>query len=138
MILYLIELTIKIVALGKIPGNRRPSSSIAWLLLIVVTPILGLVIFLLIGSPFVRGRRAKVQAEANKLITERTAEIPDVPPGADIPVGVDSLFRLNRRLRIGRISTSRSAARSSRSWRPSSPWIGTPRQVSGWALNLSS
>jgi cardiolipin synthase A/B len=91
-------LTIKIVALGTIPGNRRPSSSIAWLLLIVVTPILGLVIFLLIGSPFVRGRRAKVQAEANQVITERTAEIPDLPPGADIPVGVDSLFRLNRRL----------------------------------------
>jgi cardiolipin synthase A/B len=98
LILYLIELTIKIVALGTIPGNRRPSSSIAWLLLIVVTPILGLVIFLLIGSPFVRGRRAKVQAEANQVITERTAEIPDLPPGADIPVGVDSLFRLNRRL----------------------------------------
>jgi cardiolipin synthase len=98
LILYLVELTIKIVALGTIPGNRRPSSSIAWLLLIVVTPILGLVIFLLIGSPFVRGRRAKVQAEANQVITERTAEIPDLPPGADIPVGVDSLFRLNRRL----------------------------------------
>ena len=98
LILYLVELTIKIVALGTIPGNRRPSSSIAWLLLIVVTPILGLVIFLLIGSPFVRGRRAKVQAEANKVITERTAETPDLPPGADIPVGVDSLFRLNRHL----------------------------------------
>ena len=98
LILYLVELTIKIVALGTVPNNRRPSSSIAWLLLIVVTPILGLAIFLLIGSPFVRGRRAKVQAEANQVITERTAEIPDLPPGADIPVGVDSLFRLNRRL----------------------------------------
>jgi cardiolipin synthase len=98
LILYLVELTIKIVALGTIPGNRRPSSSIAWLLLIVVTPIFGLVIFLLIGSPFVRGRRAKVQAEANQVITERTAKIPDLPPGADIPVGVDTLFRLNRHL----------------------------------------
>jgi cardiolipin synthase A/B len=98
LILYLVELTIKIVALGTVPGNRRPSSSIAWLLLIVVTPIFGLVIFLLIGSPFVRGRRAKVQAEANQVISARTAEIPDVPPGADIPVGVDSMFRLNRNL----------------------------------------
>ena len=98
LILYLVELTIKIVALGTVPSNRRPSSSIAWLLLIVVTPILGLGLFLLIGSPFVRGRRAKVQAEANKVISERTAQIPDLPPGADIPVGVDSLFRLNRRL----------------------------------------
>jgi cardiolipin synthase A/B len=98
VILYLIELIIKIVALGTIPGNRRPSSSIAWLLLIVVTPILGLVIFLLIGSPFVRGRRAKVQAEANKVISERSIEVPDIPAGFDVPVGVDSLLRLNRRL----------------------------------------
>jgi len=98
VILYLVELIIKIVALGTIPGNRRPSSSIAWLLLIVVTPILGLVIFLLIGSPFVRGRRAKVQAEANKVISERSVEVPDIPAGFDVPVGVDSLLRLNRRL----------------------------------------
>jgi cardiolipin synthase len=33
---YLIELAIKIIALGTIPRNRRPSSSLAWLLLIVV------------------------------------------------------------------------------------------------------
>ncbi|MFL6046006.1 MAG: cardiolipin synthase [Propionibacteriaceae bacterium] len=98
LIVYLIELTIKIVALGTVPSNRRPSSSIAWLLLIVVTPLLGLVLFLLIGSPFVRGRRAKIQAEADQVITERTASMPDVPPGADLPVGVDSLLRLNRRL----------------------------------------
>jgi cardiolipin synthase len=98
LILYLVELAIKIVAIGTVPSNRRPSSSIAWLLLIIVTPIIGLVLFLLIGSPFVRGRRAKIQAEANQVITERTAEMPDVPPGADVPVGVDSLFRLNRRL----------------------------------------
>ena len=98
LILYLLELTIKIVALGTVPGNRRPSSSIAWLLLIIVTPIFGLVIFLLIGSPFVRGRRAKIQAEANQVISARTAEIPDVPPGADVPIGVDSMFRMNRNL----------------------------------------
>src|SRR5215210_2848662 len=98
LILYLVELAIKIVAIGTVPSNRRPSSSIAWLLLIVVTPILGLALFLLIGSPFVRGRRAKIQAEANQVISERTAEVPDLPPGADIPVGVDSLLRLNRRL----------------------------------------
>jgi cardiolipin synthase A/B len=98
LILYLVELTIKIVAIGTVPSNRRPSSSIAWLLLIVVTPILGLALFLLIGSPFVRGRRARVQAEANQVITERTAAIPDLPPGADIPVGVETLIRLNRHL----------------------------------------
>ena len=31
----LIDLVIKIIALGAIPQNRRPSSSLAWLLLIL-------------------------------------------------------------------------------------------------------
>ena len=47
----LIDLVIKIIALGTIPRNRRPSSSLAWLLLITVTPVFGLILFLLIGSP---------------------------------------------------------------------------------------
>ena len=55
LILYLVELTIKIVALGTVPNNRRPSSSIAWLLLIVVTPIFGLVIFLVDRQPVCAG-----------------------------------------------------------------------------------
>ena len=66
LVLYVVELSIKVVALGTIPTNRRPSSSLAWLLLIFVVPLLGLLIFLLIGSPFVRGRRARVQAAATR------------------------------------------------------------------------
>ena len=42
----LIDLVIKIIALGTIPRNRRPSSSLAWLLLITVTPVFGLILFL--------------------------------------------------------------------------------------------
>jgi len=64
----LIDVVIKIVALGTIPRNRRPSSSLAWLLLITVTPVFGLILFLLIGSPFVRGRRERVQIQANQVI----------------------------------------------------------------------
>ncbi len=95
---YLIELVIKIVALGTIPRNRRPSSSLAWLLLIVVTPILGLFLFFLIGSPFVRGRRERVQLQANEVIFERTADLPELPSEHELPGGLDSLVRLNRRL----------------------------------------
>ena len=98
LLLYLVELVIKLVALGTIPSNRRPSSALAWLLLIVLVPILGLLIFLLIGSPFVRGRRAKVQAAANQLVIERTGDMPDLPEGAALPTGLPSLVRLNRQL----------------------------------------
>lgn len=95
---YLIELVIKIVALGTIPRNRRPSSSLAWLLLIVVTPVFGLLLFFLIGSPFVRGRREKIQIQANEAIMHRTADLPALPGDVELPSGIDSLVRLNRRL----------------------------------------
>ena len=49
----LLDLGIKIVALGLVPEGRRPSSATAWLLLILFLPIIGLLAFWLIGSPFV-------------------------------------------------------------------------------------
>jgi cardiolipin synthase A/B len=97
IVLYLVELIIKVVALGTVPSNRRPSSSLAWLLLIVFVPILGLVIFLLIGSPFVRGRRARVQADADQLVRARTAELTDSPV-TEPSSGLDTLYHLNREL----------------------------------------
>ena len=92
----LIGLVIKVIALGTIPRNRRPSSSLAWLLLIAVTPVFGLILFLLIGSPFVRGRRERVQIQANQVILEHTADMP--PTNSELPIGLGSMVRLNRRL----------------------------------------
>ena len=91
IVLYLVDLTIKLVALGTIPTNRRPSSSLAWLLLIFVVPILGLLIFLLIGSPFVRGRRAKIQAAANQAVVENIGRATDLPEGVTLPAGLRGL-----------------------------------------------
>ncbi|HET9649732.1 MAG TPA: phospholipase D-like domain-containing protein [Microlunatus sp.] len=93
-----IDLVIKIVAVGTVPTNRRPSSSIAWLLLIFVVPIFGLLIFLLIGSPFVRGRRAKVQAAASRIIAERMTRQPALPPGTELATGLEGLTTLNQQL----------------------------------------
>ncbi|MFT3971314.1 MAG: phospholipase D-like domain-containing protein [Micropruina sp.] len=98
IIMAIVNLAIKIVAVATIPHNRRPSSSLGWLLLIIITPLLGLVVFLLIGSPFVRGRRQLVQDRGDKVITSRTEDLPDVPEGAILPDGLASLARLNRQL----------------------------------------
>ncbi|MFT4295894.1 MAG: phospholipase D-like domain-containing protein [Micropruina sp.] len=98
MVVGFIDLAIKIAAVVTIPHNRRPSSSLAWLLLIILTPLLGLVLFFLIGSPFVRGRRHAVQQRADDMITSRAASLPDVPEGAELPEGLDSVVRLNRQL----------------------------------------
>ncbi len=92
------EYLIKIWAIGVVPENRRPSSSNAWLLLILLLPAVGLPLFFLLGSPFINGRRHEIQREANQLMAARTDHLPDVPAGVDVPVELESLIHLNRRL----------------------------------------
>ncbi|HIY67038.1 MAG TPA: PLDc N-terminal domain-containing protein, partial [Candidatus Agrococcus pullicola] len=66
MALYIaFDLVIKIVAIGVVPENRKPSSSTAWLLLILFIPVVGVPLFLLIGSPYINKRRQNIQAQAN-------------------------------------------------------------------------
>jgi cardiolipin synthase A/B len=96
--LYLLDLAIKVVALGLVPEGRRPSSATAWLLLILFLPVIGLVAFWLIGSPFVdRGRRRQQAAAGEVVSAALTAETDDLLP---VPAGstLDTLVVLNRRL----------------------------------------
>ena len=52
-----VEYAIKIVALGTVPENRRPSSSTAWLLLIFLLPFVGLPLYIFLGIPWIHGKR---------------------------------------------------------------------------------
>ena len=54
---YLASWAIVIAALFVVPRNRKPGSATAWLMLIVLLPYLGALIFLLIGSPKLSRRR---------------------------------------------------------------------------------
>jgi cardiolipin synthase A/B len=86
------------VALGLVPEGRRPSSASAWLLLILFLPIVGLLAFLLIGSPFVdRGRRRRQAAAGEVISAALTVETDDLLP---VPAGstLNTLVVLNRRL----------------------------------------
>ncbi|HSU36323.1 MAG TPA: cardiolipin synthase [Propionibacteriaceae bacterium] len=93
-----VEYVIKIVAIGVVPENRRPSSSQAWLLLILVLPVVGLPLFLLIGSPYVQGRRHRIQANANAMILDRTSDLPALPPGIAASDLIAEAVKLNRNL----------------------------------------
>ena len=93
-----VEYVIKVVALGTVPENRRPGSSSAWLLLIFFVPVVGLPLFLLLGSPWVTGRRHRVQQQANAAVTERLADVPALPEGQVAGVHLASVLALNRRL----------------------------------------
>ena len=96
--LYLIDLALKIVALGVVPKNRRPSSGMAWLLLILVLPVFGWVIFLVLGRTKLGRRRNEQQAEVNALVAERTAHVPTLEDDYPGPAYVRSVATLNRNL----------------------------------------
>jgi len=56
-----LEWIIRIGALFVVPRNRKPSSGTAWLLLIFFFPFLGLVLFLILGSPKLPKNRRNAQ-----------------------------------------------------------------------------
>ncbi|MFD1826134.1 cardiolipin synthase [Mumia zhuanghuii] len=96
--LYLADLTIKLIALGVVPRNRRPSSGMAWLLLILVIPFVGLLLFLMLGRTSLGRRRHAQQAEVNAEVVERTAPVPTLGDDFDGPAYVRSAAELNRKL----------------------------------------
>ncbi|QCV87218.1 cardiolipin synthase [Acidipropionibacterium jensenii] len=97
-VFVVIEYLIKVFAIGVVPENRRPSSSTAWLLLILFLPVVGVPLFLMFGSPFVNGRRARIQAEANLLLKKGTDGVPNSPESVTLPQGLADIIELSRSL----------------------------------------
>jgi cardiolipin synthase A/B len=89
---------INLVALGLVPERRRPSSATAWLLLILFLPVFGLLLFFLIGSPFVRGKRREEQRQVGGIIRSSLTSVPALPSAETRPDWLDSAMVLNRRL----------------------------------------
>lgn len=93
-----LEYAIKIAALGTVPENRRPSSSTAWLLLIFLLPVVGLPLYIFLGSPWVHGRRRQQQDAVNHIALESTEDVPYAPKGPPHGDHLDSVLRMNRAL----------------------------------------
>ena len=96
--LYLLDLAIKLIVLGVVPKNRRPSSGMAWLLLIVLIPFVGFALFLVLGRTRIGRKRHEKQAEVNAIVAERTADVPTLETDFPGPAYVKSVATLNRNL----------------------------------------
>lgn len=97
-ILLIVEYVMKVIAVGVVPENRRPSSSSAWLLLILFVPLIGFPLYWLIGSPWVRGRRLEIQKASDEIIARHTAALPLVPEGATAGPALERILFMNRNL----------------------------------------
>ena len=97
-LLVLAHITICVAALGVIPGNRKPSTGMAWLILILAVPFLGFIAFLLFGSTNVERRRHDKQRHVNDLVRQRTAAIPSGDATSGWQAAHASAAILNRNL----------------------------------------
>ena len=95
---FAFNLGMKVLALGVIPGNRKPSTGMAWLLIVVLSPLVGFIAFVFFGRARLERKRHERQQAVNDRMLARTAEIPDLPLDPDLPAYVGSVVRLNRTL----------------------------------------
>ncbi|GAB2591057.1 cardiolipin synthase [Microlunatus antarcticus] len=89
-----LEIALVLVALLIAPRNREPSSALAWVLLMALLPLLGIVLFLLIGSPKLTQKRREKQQNMDELISEASREVDPVQAGEDAPPWFGSVSRL--------------------------------------------
>jgi len=93
-----LEIGVVVAALGVIPGNRKPSTGMAWLILVLAVPFFGLLAFLLLWSTRVERKRHHTQEEVNDEIHKRTAQVAALTEQEPHLAYVASVAGLNRRL----------------------------------------
>ena len=98
VIVLVFDITVRVLAIIVIPRNRRPTAAMAWLLAIYFIPIIGILLFLLIGNPRLPRKRRKKQQQINDYIrsTSEGLEFGTLRPNA--PDWFRSLVKLNRNL----------------------------------------
>ncbi|MCA9333114.1 cardiolipin synthase [Candidatus Saccharibacteria bacterium] len=72
IIFFLIDWLIKIAFIIYIPRKRNPSSAIAWLMVLFILPYVGIILFLLIGSPKLSKNRRNKQRYIHSLIDKNS------------------------------------------------------------------
>ena len=95
---FVAGLSIRIAALGIIPANRKPATGMAWLLAVLLSPLLGLIAFTLFGRTRLEKRRYARQQEAFQRIQTAAREAPAATDEDGRPPYVASVSRLNQRL----------------------------------------
>ena len=94
--LLVADYVIKFLAIGVLPHNRKPSSAMAWLILILIVPFAGFVLFLLLGRTNLGKGRLARQREADDAIRAATDQLPMTP--VDGPAYLGSIVTLNYNL----------------------------------------
>ena len=105
-LIVLIDIAFRIIALIVVPHNRRPQTSMAWLLAIFFIPYFGFLAFIAFGSRRLPRARREKQATINKHLQHRAGLLPpgiivspeDIDHSPALPDWLGPLVHLNERL----------------------------------------
>ncbi|WP_336249758.1 cardiolipin synthase [Stomatohabitans albus] len=89
---------IRVIAIGVVPYNRRPSAATAWLMLIMLEPIIGTLVFSILGSNKLNARRQRIQRAVNRGLKAMWLDTPDTPPNELLPEGLERVIAMNRKM----------------------------------------
>ena len=98
IILFVIDFTIRVLAVIYVPRNRRPQTALAWLLAIFFIPYFGVLLFLLVGSARLPRKRRQRQRQINDYILETTEGFDRVERDPPWPTWLEPVVNLNRKL----------------------------------------
>ena len=83
---FTLDMVIRVTAVMFVPPGRRPTSAMAWLLLIFFLPVPGVLFFMLIGNPRLPKKRRDMQSAVNEVLRESNEHLelgtllPNPPP----------------------------------------------------------
>ncbi|MFB7891579.1 cardiolipin synthase [Microbacterium sp. NPDC056044] len=98
VLVFIVDIVIRITAIIVVPRNRRPTAAMAWLLAIYFIPIIGVFLFLLIGNPRLPRKRRRKQERINDYIHDTSASLDFGTLRPHAPHWFTSLVTLNRNL----------------------------------------
>ncbi len=98
LLVLVFDVSVRIAAIIIVPRNRRPTAAMAWLLAIYFIPVVGVALFLLIGTPRLPRKRRVRQRAINEYIARTTAGLDFGTPHPDAPGWFRSIVTLNRNL----------------------------------------
>src|SRR3954454_4691198 len=96
--LTILNVLICLAALSVVPGNRKPSTGMAWLILVLAVPFLGLIAFFFFGTTRVDRHRHEKQRRVNDEIHTRTTAMAALTESTPGLAYVSSVVKLNRNL----------------------------------------
>ncbi len=74
-VLYAVDFSVRLWLLVYIPKNRKPTAAMAWLLLIFILPVIGTLLFFILGSTKLSKKRRADQTQINYMLKRYRREL---------------------------------------------------------------